>query len=1029
PAVAAPTGLGYTGNPAVYRVGTAIGANAPHSSGGAVVSYTVSPSLPAGLVLDAVTGVLSGTPTAIAAQASYTVTATNQGGKTTCALVVTVTDAPPTQLVYGMPQATYTKGIAIPANVPSSAGGAVTRYIVSPALPAGLAIDSATGVISGTPTVSAARFSYTVTASNSGGSTTAQVEIKVEDSAPGPLAYAANPATYYLNASITPNAPSSAGGGITTYRVSPALPAGLLLNAATGVITGTPLVTSQGTFRVTANNSGGSVSCDLFLTVIALPPAFTYVTNPLIVTKGLAMTPDQPVSTGGPIVSYGVAPPLPAGLSLDPATGIISGTPGAITATAAYVVTASNTGGSSTANLTLTVRDQAPAILAYATNPSSYTIGVTIQPDVPTNTGGVITSYSISPALPPGLGLDTSTGVISGTPTALSAEGTYVVTGANATGSTTCNFVTSVVAVPIDPPATPAITALAHATAGKAGYQASTQDQGTANGMGYLWTVTNGTITGGQGTPAITFTAGSVGTLGVQVKVTNLGGSAVGSAQATVEPVPAAPIFAQEQVLVGSVGVLASVPPQAGMTWQWSISGGGAISAGTGNVATYSVGQTPGSYQLSVTVQNRAGDQITAARTLNAVGNAFLPDPRSAPQRKEHTTTPLPDGRVLIVGGWDSNWVTASASLYDPYSGTWAPAAPLATARAAHTATLLADGRVLVTGGEGSDTNLTPVFSTEIYDPATRTWSAGGAMTIERSFHSATRLADGSVLVAGGVPILSDTSFAFLDSSEVYDPASDSWSGAGTMNGRRASHTATLLPDGRVVLVGGQSQQGSVGWQRTTDIYDPGTLSWSAGTNMTGSRIGHTADLLANGKVLVAGGNGSASPASAALFDPTTNGGAGSWKPVSNNLTNGRYEHRSVMLGNGKVLVVAGRDGFVSSQEIATAELYDPATNSWSGAGTLSYSTTAHGAALLPDGKVFVFGGHNSSSSLLSSNGQIYDPAQNLWSNAGGMAWPRFTHSTTALPDGTVLVAGGTGTRGSLAAAEIFDPAAGIWSS
>jgi N-acetylneuraminic acid mutarotase len=1030
--VSAPAGLAYDANPAVYHLGAPIAANGPHSSGGAVASYRVSPALPAGLTLDAVTGVVSGTPAAITAQASYSVTASNAGGSTSSALTITVTDAPPSQLTYGSPQATYTKGVAIPANAPGSAGGAVTRYAVSPALPAGLAIDAATGVISGTPTEVTAGFSYTVTASNAGGSTTTHVQIAVKDVAPGGLTYAANPVTYFLNNAIAPNAPSSTGGVATTYFASPPLPPGLLLDSATGIISGTPLVTGQGTYTVTASNSGGSVNCALVLTIIAKPPAgLTYTTNPVTVTKGLAMTPDQPSSTGGPILSYGVSPALPTGLSLDPATGIVSGTPAAITPSATYVVTATNTGGSATANLILAVQDQAPANLTYATNPSSYTQSIAIQPNVPSNTGGVILGYTVSPALPAGLVLDPGTGVISGTPTALATQATYVVTGTNATGSTTCNFVTSVVPDPIPPPDASNVTAPIFATAAKAGYQASTQDQGTANGMTYLWTVTNGSITAGQGTPVVTFTAGTVGALGVQVKVTNLGGSSTGSAQVSVEPAPTAPIFAQDQVLTGSNAVLASVPPQSNMTYQWSVTGAGASlsSSGTANVAAYSVGQSPGPYQLSVTVQNRAGDQLTASRTLNVVSNMFLPDAHTAPQRYQHSTTTLNDGRVLVAGGFDPSWVTATAWLYDPYSNTWALVGSLTDARATHTATLLADGRVLVVGGEGSDNNLTPLASAEIFDPATRTWSTAGFMSTNRQNHSATLLSSGKVLVAGGVPILSSSSFIFLDSSEIYDPVTNTWGGSGTMSQVRAYHTATLLPDGRVVLVGGESQQGSVGWQRTIDIFDPKTQAWTAGTNMTASRVGHTADLLANGKVLVAGGNGSAQPGSALLFNPTANGGLGSWSSVSNTMANPRYQHQSVVLQSGKVLVVAGKDATSSSQEVASAELYDPSRNAWSGAGTLNYSTYDNGAALLPGGKVYAFGGHSSSSAtMVSSNGQIYDPAQNLWSSAGGMIYARTTHTTTTLPDGTLLVAGGIGTRGNIGAVEIFDPVAGAWS-
>lgn len=1032
PAVAAPADLGYAVNPAVYRRGTAIAENAPHSSGGAVAAYGVSPALPAGLSLDPVTGVLSGTPLAIAPQASYTVTATNAGGSATCALVLTVTDAPPSGLAYGMPKGTYTKGVPIAPNAPTSAGGAVAGYSVSPALPAGLALDPKTGVISGTPSAVVARFTYTVTASNGGGSAACPLEIAVVDAAPGALSYAANPVTYFLNNPIPANTPSSPGSVFTTYRVAPPLPAGLLLNAATGAITGTPLSIAQGTWRVTAGNSGGSATCDLALTVIAAPPAnLTYAVNPVVATKGVALAPDRPSSTGGPVASYGVTPALPAGLALDPASGIVSGTPTALAPSAAYVVTATNSGGSTTATLTLTVQDQAPAALAYATNPSSYTVSTAIQPNVPSNAGGAITSYSVAPALPAGLSLDPATGVISGTPTALSAPATYVVTGANATGSTTCDLVTSVVASPIAPPATPVVIAPAFATAGAGGYHASTQDQGTADGMGYLWSVANGSITGGQGTTAITFSAGAIGPLTVRVKAQNLGGAATGSAQVSVEPVPAARLFAQDRVLYGSAGVQASVAPLANMTYQWSLSGSaaGTVTDGASHVATYTAGPQPGSYQLSVTVQNRAGDRATASRTLSVVRDTFLADPRTAPQREQHSTTVLADGRVLVAGGLDGIWVTASARLYDPYSGTWTPVGAMADARTRHTATLLADGRVLVAGGEGSDANLTPLATAELFDPATRTWARGGDMTTVRQDHSATRLLDGTVLVAGGVPILTDTSYAFLASAEVYDPAADAWSAVGALTLKRAGHTSTLLPDGRVLLTGGFSQQGSVGWQRSTDLYDPKTQTWTAGTNMPASRSGHTADLLANGKVLVAGGNGGAPANSAILFDPAANGGAGAWSPTSNTLTAGRYQHRSVVLASGKVLLVSGRDGTASSKELASAELYDPSANAWSSGGALTAAAYDHGVALLPGGKVLAFGGTNSSSSVVHSNGQLYDPTLNAWTNAPGMAHPRSSFTFTHLPDGTLLAVGGAGAKGPLSVCESFDPVTGGWSA
>src|SRR5207302_704429 len=145
----APSALTYSTNPATYTKGTAITANSPTSSGGAVISYGVSPALPAGLSLSTSTGVITGTPTALAPTAGYTVTATNTGGCTSDLVTIAVNDVAPSALTYSTNPATYTKGTAITANSPTSSGGAVISYGVSPALPAGLSLNTTTGVISG----------------------------------------------------------------------------------------------------------------------------------------------------------------------------------------------------------------------------------------------------------------------------------------------------------------------------------------------------------------------------------------------------------------------------------------------------------------------------------------------------------------------------------------------------------------------------------------------------------------------------------------------------------------------------------------------------------------------------------------------------------------------------------------------------------------------------------------------------------------------------------------------------------------
>jgi len=175
----APSGLAYSANPATYTKGAAIPANSPVVAGGAVASYSVSPALPAGLALDTATGVIAGTPAALAPTASYLVTAANAGGRATTSLTVTVNDVAPAGLAYATSTTVYLRGVEITPNGPSSGGGAVTSYEVSPALPAGLSLSATTGLITGTPTTVTPTSSHLLTARNSGGSTATILTITV----------------------------------------------------------------------------------------------------------------------------------------------------------------------------------------------------------------------------------------------------------------------------------------------------------------------------------------------------------------------------------------------------------------------------------------------------------------------------------------------------------------------------------------------------------------------------------------------------------------------------------------------------------------------------------------------------------------------------------------------------------------------------------------------------------------------------------------------------------------------------------
>ena len=165
-----------------------------------------------------------------------------------------------------------------------------------------------------------------------------------------------------------------------------------------------------------------------------------------------------------------------------------------------------------------------------------------------------------------------------------------------------------------------------------------------------------------------------------------------------------------------------------------------------------------------------------------------------------HTATLLPNGKVLIAGGYNlSGGFLSSAELYDPATGTWTPTGGLETGREYHTATLLPNGMVLVAGGEnGQPPHIASLASAELYDPTSGAWTATGGLNLGRYQHTATLLPNGLVLAAGGYG-----NFGLPASAELYDPGSGTWTTTGAMNTARYEHTATLLPDGTVLAAGG----------------------------------------------------------------------------------------------------------------------------------------------------------------------------------------------------------------------------------
>ena len=239
-----------------------------------------------------------------------------------------------------------------------------------------------------------------------------------------------------------------------------------------------------------------------------------------------------------------------------------------------------------------------------------------------------------------------------------------------------------------------------------------------------------------------------------------------------------------------------------------------------------------------------------------------------------------------------------------------------------------------------------------------------------------------------------------------------SWSRTGSLNAPRANHTATLLPDGKVLVAGGANFTGGrVHGLDTAELYDPVTRKWSATGGLNGLRSGHTATLLNDGKVLiVGGGDGSAlrSLNTAELYDPQT----GTWS-VTGSLNAVRGGHKAILLKNGKVLVAAGIEvtGFDEYIFLDTAELYDPDTGTWSVTGSLNNIVQYDSATLLQNGKVLLLGG---------SSAELYDPDTGTWSSVAiPIGSIGFLHTATLLPDGRVLVVGGSYIDGPLNTAQL----------
>lgn len=377
-------------------------------------------------------------------------------------------------------------------------------------------------------------------------------------------------------------------------------------------------------------------------------------------------------------------------------------------------------------------------------------------------------------------------------------------------------------------------------------------------------------------------------------------------------------------------------------------------------------------------------------------------------------------GRIIALAGLVT-MLAGVSNLYAQEPGGWSITGSLAVARPPGiTATLLKNGKVLVVGG----------ISAELYEPETGQWSPAGNPITPRYDHIAVRLANGNVLVAGGMRIPGDGityNDRFLTGAEIYDPVTGEWRPAGNLSVHRTGHTAHLLADGTVLVIGGSTYEISGNFQRylnhsSAEIYDPATNTWSSAGTMPSPHDGHASTLLANGDVLVVGGRGDRGPSpKAEIFDGATH----IWRETGALMT-GRYDPRATLLPDGKVLVAGGTGGLYG---LDTAEVYDPATGRWSETGRMTARRLNHTATLLPGGKVLVAGGHADLEFEGSINvnlnewdtAELYDPVTGRWTATARMHALHYAHTATLLASGRVLVVGGYSNGYWSSAAEVYD--------
>ncbi len=415
-------------------------------------------------------------------------------------------------------------------------------------------------------------------------------------------------------------------------------------------------------------------------------------------------------------------------------------------------------------------------------------------------------------------------------------------------------------------------------------------------------------------------------------------------------------------------------------------------------------------------------------QATGAAGTASMAGTMAVP-RQAHTATLLPDGRVLVVGGWDGDDYLSAAEVWDPATRSFQQTGSLVTARSGHSAFAQPDGSVLVVGGWGGATGI-PVAEAERWNPETGAFEPAGAMETPRMEGTVTELSDGRVLVVGGRFHDEAEKAEPVVEAEVWDPAASTFGPAGSIVHLREYHTTLALPDGGAIVIGGPSREAL--------YWNPATGTFESAGRMAEPR--NDAVLLADGRVLVIGvadpitckpGKRYARTPDAELWDPRTF----SFEPAGA-FRQPRRPIDIVALDDGRVLAYGGWSAVcMDSIAFRTAEAWDPTTLDFGRAGKTRERRQHHTTTLLRDGRVAFIGGmaevvaietrrFTRFKDVSQDEVELWDPATDRFTRGGRFSQPRLEHTATLLGDGSILLVGGSAAlgEGPLASAEIWTP-------